>query len=87
MVNFRKFQLSCKWLWGYNMMIDLDELETIADAIETILSSCHHFLEEHNLEELKDYLKSQKTGFHIHDTSLEQLLMTEPNHTVYICNH
>ena len=87
MVNVRKFQLSCKWLWGYNVMIDLDELETIKEAIDIVLSSCHNFLKENNLEELKEYLESQHSGFHIHDTSLEQLLLTEPNHVIYICNH
>lgn len=87
MVNLRKFQLSCKYLWGYNTLIDLDEIDSLDEAIQKVLSRCQHFLENNNLLELVDYLKSIKNKFHIHDMTFEDILLSNINNVVYICHH
>ena len=53
------FQISCKWLWGYNNIIDVNNFNSIQEIIDKVLNNYTQFLVEYNLLDLKDYFEIQ----------------------------
>jgi hypothetical protein len=87
MSNIRTFQISEKYLWGYNTKLDLDEVESIEQAIKIVLDRCKEFLKQNNMLGLVDYLELSRKNFHIHNYEFGHILMSKPEEIVYICCH
>ena len=85
MVNNRKFVLSDDLFQSFEMVIDLDVVETIEEIISLIVSMLFNVLRENKLDILKNILKSRK--FHAHDYSFEDVLLSKSNTIFYICSH
>jgi hypothetical protein len=89
MVNNRKIIISCDLFWGFTKLIDLDEVESIDEIVNTILHELNLFLNEHNLlnlvEKLNTTIKNNK--YHIHGATFEDILISNPEETIYICSH
>ena len=80
----RKFVISCKYFGGYEKTISINDCETIEDIIKIIIDSLHKTLQEHSFHDLVSMLDEMKPGFHIHDFTIESILLNEG--TYYICN-
>ena len=87
MSNTRTVQISEKYLWGYNTIIDLDEVESVEEIINTVLDSCKEFLKKNNMLGLVDHLELVRKEFHIHNFEFGHILMSEPEEIIYICCH
>jgi len=89
MVNNRKIIISCDLFWGFTKIIDLDEIESIDDIVNNILHEFKSFLKEHNLLTLLDKLNSyiNKNKYHIHGVTFEDILISNPEETIYVCSH
>ena len=85
------FQISCKWLWGYNNIIDVNKFDSIQEIIDKVLNNYTQFLVEYNLLDLKDLLDMERKKFHIHDVTFEELLRMDNSFVnaeiIYICSH
>lgn len=87
MSNTRTFQLSEKYLWGYNTTVDLDEVESIEEIIKIVLDRCKEFLKQNNMLGLVDHLELIRNNFHIHNCEFGHILMSSPEEVIYICCH
>jgi hypothetical protein len=81
----RKFVASCETFSGYNILIDITQIETIDDIISYFKKKLESVLKAHNFEALIEILK--KTIFHIHSHTIEEILTSNVNDIFFICNH
>jgi len=85
------FQISCKYLWGYNNIIDISKFGSIQEIIDKVLENYTKFLVEYNLLDLKDLLDMERKKFHIHDVTFEELSRMDNSFVnseiIYICSH
>lgn len=87
MSNIRIFQFSCELFSGYKVSVDLDKVDNMNEVITYCVKNIRDFLKNNGLEVLVN--KLDKINYHIHDTSFEDVLLSEPNNKpqFYICNH
>ena len=85
------FQISCKYLWGYTNIININHYNSIQEIIDKVLDNYEKFLRQYNLMDLVDILLANKKKFHIHGATFEDLknidvvfIREDP---VYICCH
>lgn len=81
----KKFQISAKYLWGWNCILDTNLFNDSNEIIREVLKLYTTFLIKYNLLDLKDLLDLSRNNFHIHDNT-ESFPWTNVE-TVYICNH
>ena len=89
MVNNRKITISCELFWGFTRHVDLDEIESIDDIVNTILNELKFFLKNNNLLNLLDKLNTliKNKKYHIHGATFENILMSNSDETIYVCSH
>lgn len=85
MVNLRKTCISGGTFWGYETYVDIDEIETLQDIINTTVINLKKDLDKLKLSELINNVDT--VTFHIHSTNLGNILMSESDYIIYICNH
>lgn len=86
MVNTRLFILSTDTPFSRaKFYVDLDEVESLENIVQKIYDELMSIFEKHNFELLVSSL--QKTNLHIHDSTFEDVLLSEPNKEFYICDH
>lgn len=85
------FQISCKYLWGYNNVININHYSSIQEIIDKILENYESFLRQYNLMDLVDILNTNKKKFHIHGVTFDSLKQIDTEfireEPVYICCH
>jgi len=81
----RKFITSSETFSGFNVLIDLTQIETLDDIILIVKKKLNEVLKEYNFEALIEILK--KTEFHIHTHTIEQIFTSEINDIFFICDH
>ena len=82
----KQLQISDKYFWGFNRIININKCNNNQDIIDQILLLLEEFLKINNLLELCNILNDTKESFHIHD-SFENILKQEYKNIIYICNH
>ena len=87
MVNLRTFQFSHDLFWGFKRQIDLDEMESLQDCIDMMYIKLHDFLNREDLEILIKKLEGSRQTLHIHDKTFGNILISDINETIYICDH
>jgi hypothetical protein len=85
MVNFRKFTISDDLFSGFTRPVDLDIVENIEQIIKIVVGDLKTVFNNNNFDILRETV--EKRNFHIHDYSFEDMLLSEPNTTFYICSH
>ena len=85
MVNFRNFYISDELFSGFTRPVDLDKVNTIEEIIELVVKDLKMIFNDNNFVLFIEALKTRK--FHVHDYSFEDMLLSEPNTTFYICSH
>lgn len=84
-MNIRKACVSGGTLWGYETLVDLDTCENLQDIIKICITAAKDTLRSIKLIELCNTIK--ESDFHIHIYTFEDILMTESDFIIYICNH
>ena len=82
MVHEKLFQVSDNVIWGYQFKVDLDECNTLEDVIKECTDKIAKFLDQHNLQILKERFKNNTYRIH---SSFEEVLLSKE--TQYICSH
>lgn len=85
MVNLRKTQISGGLFSCYSTYIDIDEIDTLDDIIQLCISNLNKDLKKLNLEELLNNLDPRV--FHIHSVDITDILISDPEFIIYVCNH
>lgn len=84
-MNIRKVCFSGGTLWGYETTIDLDYCENLNDIVKLCINNAKESLRSIKLIELSNNLDISQ--FHIHDYTFEDILISNSNFIIYICNH
>jgi hypothetical protein len=87
MVNYRPVQFSHTLFWGFQRMVDLDEVESLQDIIDIMYIKLVEFLKGENFEVLLEKLEKTKNVLHIHNNTFGQILISKPTNIIYICDH
>ena len=87
MVNLRKFCISDEVFTGFEAMIDLDEVQSIDGIIKDILNKAIAALKENKFNNLVHILQNKASGFHVHDFSFCDILISRPTDVFYVCSH
>ena len=81
--NIKKFVASSKLFFGFTVDINLNYCDNIQDNITIFTKELTNVLTKHNFEVLLEELK--KINFHIHSYTFEDILVSKPDQTFYIC--
>jgi len=87
MVNLRKFCISDELFSGFEIMVDLDNVETLDNIIKEVLKNAIDVLEEKKFYILLRLLKDKVKRFHVHDYTFAEILISQPTDIFYICSH
>ncbi len=85
MVNLRKTCISGGVFWGYETLVDIDEIDTLEDITNKTITNLKSDLNRLKLIELVNNVDPRV--FHIHSVKLGDILTSEPQFVIYICNH
>ena len=81
----RKFIASSEIFSNFEVDISLYNITTIEDIIEIFVFSLKEVLEKNKLTMLVKML--EKKSFHIHNYSVEEILVSNYDSIFYICDH
>lgn len=87
MVYLRTFQFSHDLFWGFKRELDLDELDSLQDCIDMMYIKLHDFLNSEDFEILIKTLEKSRDNLHIHNKTFGDILISDINETIYICDH
>ena len=86
MLNYeRTFVASSRLFSGFKTNINITEIDNLDNIINLFQNRLMETLKKNNFENLIDELK--KCKFHIHTTTIEEILISNPNELFYVCDH
>jgi len=83
--HYRTFQASSEYFQGFKVNINITKIDSLDDIINIFIKKLKKVLELNNFEVLLDKLKYGK--FHIHAHTLEEILTSDKDDILYVCNH
>ena len=83
----RLFIISCKTFGGFKINLTVNDFETLNEIVDAVLNELKKHLVSLSLESLLKELEDSRTVYHIHDYTLEDILLTESLNPFYICSH
>ena len=83
----RLFIISCKTFGGFQIRLIVNNFETLDEIVDAVLDELKNNLVSLSLESLLKLLEDSRSVFHIHDHTLEDILLTESLNPFYICSH
>ena len=83
--HYRIFEASCETFSGFQVNINITKIDTVDDIIKIFTKKLGNVLELNNLVILKEKLND--INFHIHTHTIEDILLSKKEDTIYICNH
>lgn len=81
----RKFIASSDIFSNFQVDISLYNVTTLEDIIKIFVNSLKEVLEQNNLIMLVEIL--QKRKFHIHNYTIEEILVSNYDSIFYVCDH
>ncbi len=79
----RTFHFSSKIVGGYQVRVDLDDVDGIKDIEQICTAQMLQFLLDNNLDEA--LLEVQDKNFHIHDLTMDEIKNSD-SRVFYICD-
>lgn len=83
----RNFVISCPVFGGFSLDIVINDIESLDEIISTVLDNLKAILKSNNFEFLLEKLENNKSKYHIHDFTIEDILISDSDKIFYICNH
>ena len=83
--HMRTFIASSELFCDYTLEISLFNVSNIDDIISEFKLSLIKVFEDNNLNNLKKIV--EKTHFHIHDFTIEDILVSDSKQAFFICDH
>ena len=87
MQNDRDFKISCPTFGGYTTRLAVNDFDSLDEVVAAVLDQLKASLLANNFESLLHTLENEIEKYHIHDASLESILISVDNKPLYICNH
>ena len=81
----RTFIASSKLFWGYTKIYDIRYYDNIDDIIRDFHESLKDTLKKNNLVVLCE--ECEKCKFHCHTHNFEEILVSDENKDIYLCDH
>lgn len=85
MPNNKKFKISDRTFSGYAVDLDMEYYDSLDKICTAVKNNLIQFLKLHNLEILQNQAK--QTNFHIHDYSIEDILISDKERIFWCCSH
>ena len=85
MPNNKKFKISDRTFSGYAVDLDMEYYDSLDQICTAVKNNLIQFLKLHNLEILENQAK--QINFHIHDYSIEDILIADKENIFWCCNH
>ena len=83
--NIRKFIASSDLFGGYETTIDLNYCNSLDDIVNVFYEDLYNCLNFNNFLSLVNKVKHG--GFHIHEFTFEDIVMSKEDRVFYICDH
>ena len=81
----RTFIASSELFSGFKMEINIQSIDTIDNIIKIFTDELKSILKKYNFEILLESVNVKK--FHVHSHTLEQILISNKDEIIYICDH
>ena len=81
----RTFIASSELFSGFKMDINIQSIDTIDNIIKIFTDELKSILKKYNFEILLESVNVKK--FHVHSHTLEQILISNKDEIIYICDH
>jgi hypothetical protein len=85
MASIKTFKVSDELFSGYTVQIDMDYYDSLEAVCAQVKRCLIIFLEQHNLEALKN--KAKMLNLHYHDYNLGDVLTTKEHREYWLCSH
>jgi len=85
MGNIRKTCISGGLFTGYETIVDLDNIDSLQDIVDITIENLKSRLNFINLHELSNSIDLRV--YHIHSSNIGEILISEPQYVIYVCNH
>ena len=80
----KTFHFSSNIVGGYQVKVELDDVDTIKDIEQICLAQLLETLAQNNLIEMLSHIENRT--FHIHNLTIEEIKNPENSHMLYICD-
>ena len=81
----RTFIASSELFSGFKMDINIQSIDTLDHIIKIFTDELKSILKKYNFEILLESVNIKK--FHVHSHTLEQILISNKDEIIYICDH
>ena len=81
----RTFIASSELFSGFKVEINIQSIDTIDNIIKIFTDELKTVLKKYNFEILLESVNVKK--FHVHSHTLEQILISNKDEIIYICDH
>ena len=83
----RSFKISCPQFGGYIVKMSVNDFDSLEEVVAAVLDQLKATLAANGFEALLSTLDTDSSKYHIHDRTIEDILMGEGGSPYYICNH
>ena len=83
----RSFKISCPHFGGYVVRMSVNDFDSLEEVVAAVLDQLKATLAANGFEALLSTLDTDSSKYHIHDRTIEDILMGEGGSPYYVCNH
>lgn len=83
----RSFKISCPHFGGYVVSLSVNDFDSLEEVVAAVLDQLKATLAASGFEALLSTLDTESSKYHIHDRTIEDVLMGVGGSPYYVCNH
>ena len=83
----RSFKISCPHFGGYVVKMSVNDFDSLEEVVAAVLDQLKATLAANGFDALLSTLDTDSSKYHIHDRTIEDILMGEGGSPYYVCNH
>lgn len=83
----RSFKISCPHFGGYVVSMSVNDFDSLEEVVAAVLDQLKATLAANGFEALLSTLDTESSKYHIHDRTIEDVLMGVGGSPYYVCNH
>lgn len=82
----RVFKISCPHFRGYVVSMNVNDFDSLDDVVAAVIDQLKATLAANGFDALLSILDTDSSKYHIHDRTIEDILMGEGGSPYYVCN-
>ena len=83
----RSFKISCPHFGGFVADLSVNDFDSLDEIVSAVLDQLKATLAAGGFEALLSILDADAAKYHIHDMTVEGIIMGEGTSPYYVCNH